>query len=283
MASVVARARGFLESQARLLDRRAFEAEFEGGSPNAVATVLRGYKNADGGFGHALEPDLRTSSSQPIFVEIALLALRQAGADPGDVLDGVPAFLESVSTPEGALSPALPGAPERPCARHWQSEWATTPQLNPTAGIVAHLHFFGVHHAWLDRATSWCLQQMAQATITSAHTIRCAFTLLAERPDPAVFDRLARQLPECEWYAPTVPVTAYGVTPLQIAPSPADATRALFPDDLIEAHLDDLLARQQPDGGWPIHWEAPGPAAVAEWRGRWTLDALLTLRAYRRI
>ncbi len=56
-----------------------------------------------------------------------------------------------------------------------------------------------------------------------------------------------------------------------------------FANDLTEAHLDALAARQQDDGGWPISWTAPSPASEFEWRGRWTLEALLCLRAYGRI
>ena len=48
-------------------------------------------------------------------------------------------------------------------------------------------------------------------------------------------------------------------------------------------HLDALASRQHDDGGWPIAWTPPSPAAEFEWRGRWTLEALLCLRAYGRI
>ena len=50
-------------------------ADIERDTAQAVAEVLRGYVNPDGGFGSALEPDLRTSESQPIFVEVGLQAL----------------------------------------------------------------------------------------------------------------------------------------------------------------------------------------------------------------
>ena len=99
MSGVVDRARRFLESEARLLERRIFE----GGD---VTAALQAYKNPDGGFGEALEPDLRTPDSQPIFVEFALSSLRMSGAEPNGLLDGVADFLDSVATPEGALSPA---------------------------------------------------------------------------------------------------------------------------------------------------------------------------------
>ena len=45
-------------------------------------------------------------------------------------------------------------------------------------------------------------------------------------------------------------------------------------------HFQDLLERQQEDGGWEPAWEPPGPAAHCEWRARLTLDALGALAAY---
>lgn len=44
-----------------------------------------------------------------------------------------------------------------------------------------------------------------------------------------------------------------------------------------------LRSYQNDDGGWPIAWEAPSPAAVLEWRAQRTVSALRTLRAYGRI
>lgn len=63
---VLARAAAFLRTRARLLERRLFELQFDGGSPQAAVEALLAYRNPDGGFGHALEPDLRVSTSQPI-------------------------------------------------------------------------------------------------------------------------------------------------------------------------------------------------------------------------
>ena len=75
----------------------------------------------------------------------------------------------------------------------------------------------------------------------------------------------------------------YGLTPLQLCPMPDAVGRHAFPDELLETHLEHLLSQQQEDGGWPISFEPPSPAAALEWRGRWTLDALSTLRAYAKI
>ena len=95
--------------------------------------------------------------------------------------------------------------------------------------------------------------------------------------------RLAAEAPHSKWFLAQAGSPDYGVTPLWLCPTPAAIAHPAFADDLIAAHLEDLESRQQTDGGWPITWEAPGPGAAIEWRGRMTLEALMCLRAYGRI
>ncbi len=267
--------RAFLHAQARLLERRVFACRFEGASPQGVVEAVRGYRNDDGGFGFALEPDLRAPTSQPIFVEIALQAMYGAGAFDSDLLQGACDWLQTVGAADGAVGPALPDALEFPRADHWNGDWAVTPSLNPTAAIAGYLHAAGCDHAWVGPATRWCLAQIDAEPITSAHTLRAAMRLTEALGDDARTAKLASQLDAAEWFQRSVPVTSYTMTPLHFP-------RALFDDATLAAHLDDLVARQQDDGGWPVLWEAPGAAATAEWRGRWTLDSLVTLRSFGR-
>ena len=75
-SSILERAAGFVEGHARLLERRLFDAAFRGAASEDAVRAVLAYRNPDGGFGHALEPDLRVASSQPIHVHFALSALR---------------------------------------------------------------------------------------------------------------------------------------------------------------------------------------------------------------
>jgi hypothetical protein len=59
--------------------------------------------------------------------------------------------------------------------------------------------------------------------------------------------------------------------------------RHLFSPEQIAACLDVRIARQQADGGWPISWPPPSPAAESEWRGWVTVQMLMTLRANGRL
>lgn len=273
----------FIATHARTLERRLFELAFRDGEPHAALQALLAYWNPDGGFGHALEPDLRVSSSQPIFIHFALSALREIGLPARQVGDRACSFLATIGS--APVPYALPDAMEHPRANHWNGDYALAPSLHATAGITAGLHATGAKHEWLDRATAWCLDQIEGTPAYTGHTLLNVLDLLQHAPGDhtALRERATARLFEADYVMLETPVTTYGLTPLHFATTPASPLRSLFADDVVEAHLDDLQARQQPDGGWPIHWTPPAGAATNEWRGRWTLEGLRTLRAYGRI
>ena len=70
----------FLATNARVLERRRFERLFRGGGAGPVRDAVAAYRNPDGGFGHALEPDGRCPGSQPLAIDFALRVLLEAGA-----------------------------------------------------------------------------------------------------------------------------------------------------------------------------------------------------------
>jgi hypothetical protein len=76
-AKILGRAKEFIYKNARLLDRKRYEFHFEGGTKEEVISVLRAYQNQDGGFGNALEPDIRCPQSQPVPTEMALTSWRK--------------------------------------------------------------------------------------------------------------------------------------------------------------------------------------------------------------
>ncbi len=284
-AAMLDQAATFMATHARVLERCLFEAAFLDGQPAAALRALDAYRNEDGGYGHALEPDLRVGSSQPLFVQSALSALRELGQPAAALAEATCGFLASVAREDGALAYALPDALDAPRARHWNGDFASAPSLNATAGVAAGLHALGVEHAWLDRATTWCVAQVEGEPAYSGNTLRNVLDLLEHAPglSPALWERATARLFDEDFVLLETPVTTYGLTPLHFAPRPDAPARALFDDEVIEAHLADLAGRQQADGGWPIHWNPPAGAARYEWRGRWTLEALQVLRAYGRL
>ncbi len=280
------RATGFMWRNARLLERALFALLFERGPAQAVVSALRAYRNPDGGFGHALEPDVRAPDSMPVHTEFALRALNSASVLDPDIAFGACEFLAAVAEPDGRVPIVLPAVLEYPHASHWAEPIFTGDSINPTGALVGLLHEQAVQHPWLKKATECCWRRVEQP-IADAHDIVSALTFLEYAPDRGRAEKTAERIVGAaggaSFYHAEPGATSYGLTPLHLCPMPDAIGRKALAEELVEAHLDQLAAQQQDDGGWPISFEPPSPASAFEWRGRWTLDALSTLRAYDRI
>ena len=285
-ADSIERATDFIWRNARLLERAIFAHAFLDGPADAVAAAVFAYRNADGGFGHAMEPDVRAPDSMPLHCEIALRALCDAGVRDARIAKGVCDFLAAITEPDGRVPVVTAKIRDYPRASHWSDPQSGGDSPNPTASLAGLLLYQGIEHRWLTSATEWCWKRL-EKPIGEAHEILNALTFLEHARDRPRAQKLASkivaQIDSVSWYLKDPASSKYGVTPLQLCPRPDSVGRAAFADDLIEAHLDALAARQMDDGGWPISWNAPSPASEMEWRGRWTMEALLCLRAYRRI
>ena len=273
----------FILNHARLLERRLFQVHFAGESPEIIGQIIRAYQNPDGGLGHALEPDVRCTESQPLFVTIGLTALEEAAYRDIQLADSLCNYLQSVSDKNGMVPIIQESAYQSPIADHWINQ-SFTSGLNPTAEICGLLHYQGVQNDWLTLATETCCKMIINDPPLEAHILFSASRLAEFLPDrnmaANLIDAVAILLPKATFFIADAPVNTYGLTPLHFAPRPDSIYRALFGNDQIDNHLEDLLNQQQEDGGWPIFWKAPGSASISEWRGRWTLDAINKLVAY---
>lgn len=280
------KATSFIWYNARHLDRAIFDARFYGEPAARVLDIVRTYQNADGGFGHALEPDVRAPDSQPLFVEFALRTLYDNGLRDPDLAYRACDFLARHADLDQGIPTLFPSAQQYPHAGHWTPR-AEQPSLDRLIGLVGLANWQGVQHPWLARAVDACLDHLASIRLDDAHTLSCAFCLVESvsptRTVDTLFDKLAGELGHAQFFCAGTPVTEYGLTPLEFAPAPGAYCRRLFSDAQIDAHLDDLASHQQDDGGWPIRWGPPGEMARCEWRAHKTVVALSTLRAYGRL
>lgn len=262
--------------------------------PEAVAAAVLAYRNPDGGFGNALEPDCRTPHSQPEATRIGLTALAGVGKLGPDVAQGAAAWLGSIVTPEGGIPFCLPTLAGYPRAPWWEPEGDPPPaNINPTAALVALFRGVDAEVPWLDTAEDWCFgafdRMISAGEAPNQYQVPGLAVLCVQASDT---DRARRVLADLERLVgdgkviPLDPLARPGNdthTPIDVAPYPDHPLRPAFADDVVEKFLDRLEADQQADGGWPIDWPAPGETAVWEWRGARTVDALETLRAYGRL
>jgi hypothetical protein len=283
----LAAAERFIWTNARLIDRRRYLHLFKGGTADAVVAALRAYRNADGGFGHALEPDLRGPLSEPLPVDTALRILDEIDRFDDPMVGQACDYLATITTPEGGVPFLLPTARDYPMAPYVRAVDNPPASLLPTASICGLLHKHRVRHAWLDRVTGYCWGKLERFTAPGAYELRAVFLFLELVPDrdraEAAFVRIGPQAIEKNLVAldPAAPGEVH--TPLDFAPTPTSLARRLFSDAVMEAHLDALAAAQQADGGWLVNWQIWAPATGTEWRAWATIRALAMLRAYGRL
>ncbi|WP_438448740.1 hypothetical protein [Gorillibacterium sp. sgz5001074] len=275
----------FLWTHARLLERAMMEYHFLGGSGQQVIDALRCYQREDGGFGHALEPDIRAPESQPVFVEFALRTLYECGLRDEEMATRACRYVAERADLKAGIPSLYPSARAYPRAGHWENPFSERPSPSRLTGLIGLLAWQKVEHPWLKEAVKYGLEDIASCRYEDAHTILTAFCLLesaaAEYDVEPLRRKLAGELEQARYFIAETPVREYGLTPLDFAPHPDAYCRSLFREEQLAAHLLEMEATQQVDGGWAIGWEPPGETARWEWRSIKTLNCLRSLRAYR--
>ncbi|MEU5620409.1 hypothetical protein AB0L83_28210 [Streptomyces sp. NPDC052071] len=296
-AHSLARAEQFVWLTARVLEQRRFAHLFLGGGADVVETALAAYLNEDGGYGHALEPDLRGPVSQPLHTAHALSVLDSIGRCGGLRVERICRYLTDVSTKEGALPTLLPSQRGYPAAPFIPVVDDPPAELLATGPVVGLLHRNQVWHAWLFRATDFCWAAVDALEHSHPYEIEAAVAFLDGVPDraraEAAADRLGRlvrdqrlvvldprrraEYPVAPGYAPEEHHFPY-----DYARAPGSLARRWFSDAEMERSLDHLESEQQEDGGWPVNWRQWAPGTALEGRPIETLRALRTLRDHGR-
>jgi hypothetical protein len=296
------RAVEYLRQEARPLEKALYEFHFEDGSRTNVLAALVDYQNPDGGFGHALEPDMRAPASSVIATITALGVLRQVGADedtPG--LPAALAYLVDAFDVESERWPIVPPEVEdAPHAPWWSYEdsaesfggfWA-----NPRAAVVGYLQQFNrlTPSPFLEGARRAVVDDlMRYAQHMEMHDLLSFIVLLETEGLPredyeGILDKLSRALPQsvaldaAQW-------DEYGLHPLDVVTRPDSPLAGVLDEAIIDQGLDYLIERQGADGTWRPNWSwdfvdaGAWAAAEREWRGILTLRKLNCLRAYGRL
>ena len=273
----------FLAANARVLEKRRFERLFAGGEAAPVRDAVAAYRNTDGGFGHALEPDTRSPGSQPLATDFALRALLDAGAWDAALAEGACAWLAANAPPGGGAVFVTESVKDWPRAPWMVPEDGGPASLICTGLLAGTLYAAGVVHPWLDQATGLLWSRIGALTTTGPYDMRALLWFLGNVPDrdraQAAVARLGSMIFDQDMVAldPETPGEVH--FPLDFAPLPGSIARSLFEPGVIEANLDHLAAAQRDDGGWMFNWTAWSPAAERDWRGHVTVEALQVLRA----
>ncbi len=299
------RASQFIKTQARPLERAIFEYRFEAGPTSAVIAELGHYQNPDGGFGHALEPDLRTPSSSALATGHVLTILKESGVPAEhEMIQSAVTYLLETHDPEARVwRVASLDANEHPHAPWWHDDNGSLARSFDDFLVIPRAQIVGLlWHYSLTPPSDW-LESLTEQTVSDIENIEpfgsgggddlhYALSLAETEALPARFKaRLVRRLREA------IPATvnrdpamwsSYCIRPLKVVSSPDSVAADLLQDE-VQANLDYLIDEQTPEGSWDPVWSwgelypADWKRAKQEWRGCLTLEALTTLQTFGRI
>lgn len=273
MTDAVANAGRFIEKDGRDIEQALFTYHFHEGSRDEVLETLGRYQNADGGFGHGLEPDIRAPDSNPFATELALHICLSAETPPDHpLLRRTVEYLEDAQDEEGNWR-FSPGVYEHPLAP-WFQGW-TWPALNPSCTIAGYLTALGLGSDRLHARVAALFDRLARPDgllSDDYYTVRpYAYYFLPAWEHP----RRELYLSGVLWWLLRQGVRGKEM-PFDFIRSRDTYTGRLLPDGAIETGLDAIERAQLEDGGWPTPYDP-------HWRGWTTVENLLVLRAFGRV
>ena len=145
------KAKQYVMNNARPLDIALFEFEFNGGSHQKVLEILQSYQNDDGGFGKALESDLRLKESSVLATTVALQYLNELNlSTPDKMVERALSYLvkETRHYPEEFLLKNFwyshsKEQSQSPHAPWWHIEKLKSPEIvdwpNPSIEVIGYL------------------------------------------------------------------------------------------------------------------------------------------------
>lgn len=284
--AAVQRARRFVETIARPLDRAYLDYVLptSAGSADLVIAELARFQAPEGGFGRALEPDIRTPAPSAIATSIAFQYMRGIGLAAQGYL--APAAIKYLLATLDRRAWVWPAIDERVDEGRHAPWWAPNLArfrgyvLNPTAELLGYLydHRADVPDEVLERVSQGVLSAVeAAGVIESPYELCCCMRLVQTNGLPAeVRGRLqALLLPSLMAADPD----DEHLDLLRLIPTPGSFGYEVVRGGL-ERQGERLIASQGDDGGWRPSWEPWDAEAHVEWSGVITSQALISLSAH---
>ena len=297
-------AKQFLFESARPLEKFLFMHLFAKLPPGQAVAELAGYANPDGGFGQALEPDLRDDGSSALATSVAMQVMRRCGLGADhELVRHTLRYLMDTLEEDGRGWRIIPdraragGDDKAPWWSAPPDATNTRAMFNPSAELLGYLIEWGVGRDAADaarRVGSFIQHEIeTRPEPLESHELLCLMRLAQTPGLPE--DLAAAVIPRLQRDAPRVVTTdpqqwgGYGLMPLWLAPTSDHFAVKALGDDLLCTNLDYLINHQDDPGCWNPTWDwgpdrrAGWEIARPDWQGVLTLNNLLTLRAYGRI
>ncbi|MBL4575082.1 MAG: hypothetical protein JKY51_03155 [Opitutaceae bacterium] len=293
-------ARDFVHGRARPIDEALFAYTFENGKPDAVWDTLHSFSNADGGFGHGMEPDCRLPGSSALGIITAFPYLLQTNAPANHPLvkNGIQYLMDVYDGSLQGWKMLPPEVNNYPRASWWNYDLKTADKAviedwsNPSACVVAYLHRYAeiVPDSFLLEVTEKAVSVFSEKRETIEGHSYLPFIELADalpiETSKTIWSDLKKQAHAAIVTDPAK-WTGYGIRPLSAVPTP-DSPLIEVMVESVNAHLDFEIDRQHTDGSWHPFWtwgqfDAEWKKAKVEWQGQLTVNLLRSLKAFGRV
>ncbi len=284
------KARDFILTNARMIERRLFDFHFANGNRNGVFHAVYAYRNSDGGFGHGMEPDTASPESQPLFSIMALETLDEVGYLTKEIIlkDFMPYF-ESITTKKGGIPWMFRPKSTYPCEEHFKTvkEWSA---LSTTAPLLGILEKYEIDIPWMKKAEQFVWGEFERIKDKHVFCYLCVPRWLTFLKHTKSRDKAQKTINDLKNWISNNKIICddksdegwglYGKPHrLNYATSPESILYSLFTKETIEADIKELINRQKEDGRWDT-WYGISEGTKLEWAGIQTLWVLKVLKNY---
>ena len=287
------KARAFILTNARMIERRLFQFHFEKDRSEGVFHAVYAYRNSDGGFGHGMEPDTASPESQPLFSIMALEMLDEVGyLNKEIILNEFMPYFESITTEKGGIPWMFRPKSTYPCEEHFKTvkEWGA---LSTTAPLLGILEKYEIDIPWMQKAEQFVWSEFERIKDRHIFCYLCVPRWLTFLKHTKSQEKANKTINDLKNWILTDGVICkdksdigwglYGKPhSLNYSPSYESTLNSLFTKETIESDLKELINRQETDGRWDT-WYGISEGTKLEWAGIQTLWALKTLKNYGRI
>lgn len=287
------KAKDFIITNARMIERRLFEFYFANGDNQSVYHAVYAYRNADGGFGHGMEPDTASPESQPLFGIMALELLDEVGYLTKEIIlnDFFPYF-ESITTEKGGIPWMFKPTSEYPCEAHFKNvkAWGA---LSTTAPLLGFLEKYKIDIPWMEKAEQFVWDEFERVIERHAFCYLCVprwLTFLTHTRHKARARQKINAIKEV--------ILSKGIVDndksnenwglygnphsLNYTPSNKSILYPMFSKETLDSDLNTLIHKQKKDGRWSTSYGTSAGTRL-EWDGMQTLWVLKVLNNYGRI
>ena len=292
------KAKNFLMSEGRELDKAIFKSVFESGDSSQVIRAVKEYINEDGGAGKALEPDFWYPGSTPMATSIALRILNDYDSyeSSKEIIKNGIRYLES------SFDPKIQGwrFTKKEVNDYARAPWWTYSKENeeinfngnPSAELIGYLYKYPQYSNRLNvnYLLKLSLEHLKNMKEFEVHELYCymrLYKLIDEDYKKQIKEKIIEGVETCictdrnKW-------GNYEPQPLDFLEAPEDNNLFGIEQKYIDENLDyiiDILENKgiiEPTWVWG-QYEEQWEISKKKWTGNMTLQALVKLNNFERL